>query len=75
LTGFTGSAGFSFLFLSFLKKLRKKNPAARGNQSWVAHFLWSAIKPISGLTPELSHAAFGGIGFLSFRLGRTKGQQ
>jgi hypothetical protein len=29
LTGFTGSIGFSFLFLSFLKKLRKKNPATR----------------------------------------------
>jgi hypothetical protein len=28
-TGFTGSIGFTFLFLSFLKKLRKKNPAMR----------------------------------------------
>jgi len=52
------------------------------------HFLWSAIIPISGLTLELSLAAFGGIGFLSFRprpprlsesdggqAGRTKEQQ
>jgi len=33
LTGFTGSAGFSFLFLSFRTKLRKKNPATRENKS------------------------------------------
>jgi len=31
------------------------------------HFLWSAIIPISGLSLEPSLAAFGGIGFLSFR--------
>ena len=75
LTGFTGSIGFSFLFLSFLKKLRKKNPATRERSNWVVHFLWSGIIPISGLTPEPPLAAFGGIGFLSFRPGRTKGQQ
>jgi hypothetical protein len=30
--------------------------------------------PISGLTLEASFAAFGGVGFLSFRPGRTKEQ-
>ena len=41
----------------------------------VVHFQWSAIIPIPGLTLELYLAAFGGIGSLSFRLGRTKEQQ
>jgi len=33
------------------------------------------MAPISGLTLELSLAAFGGVGFLSFRPGRIKAQQ
>ena len=88
LTGFTGSIGFSFLFLSFLLPAIASSSEAGGEETEkeesryageiknrVVHFLWCVIIPISGLTLEPSLAAFGGIGFLSFRPGRTKEQQ
>jgi hypothetical protein len=75
LTGFTESQGFPLLFLSFLKKLRKKNPAPRESQDRVVNLLWSPTLSISAVALEYSRATYGGIGFLSFRAGRTKGQQ
>jgi len=65
-----------FSFSQFPEETEKEESRYAGEiKNWVLHFLWSAIIPISGLSLEPSLAAFGGIGFLSFRPGRTKEQQ
>ncbi len=65
-----------FSFSQFPEETEKEESRYAGEiKNRVVHFLWCVIIPISGLTLEPSLAAFGGIGFLSFRLGRTKEQQ
>jgi hypothetical protein len=65
-----------FSLSQFPEETEKEESRYAGEmKNWVVHFLWSGIIPISGLSLELSLAAFGGIGFLSFRRGRTKEQK
>jgi len=57
-----------FSFSQFPEETEKEESRYAGEiKNRVVHFLWSAMIPISGLSPEPSLAAFGGIGFLSFR--------
>ena len=66
----------SLSFSQFPEETEKAESRYAGEiKNRVLHFLWSGIMPISGLTLEPSLAAFGGIGFLSFRPGRTKEQK
>jgi len=75
LIGSTGSIGF-FSFSQFPEETEKEESRCAGKiENRILHFLWSGIISISGLTPKPSPAAFGGVGFLSFRPGRTKEQQ
>jgi len=80
LTGFTGSIGFSFLFLSFLnywiffsfsqfpEETEKEESRYAGEMKLGCAFSMECHNTISGLTPEPSLAAFGGIGFLSTKI-------
>jgi hypothetical protein len=65
-----------FSFSQFPEETEKEESRYAGEiKNWILHFLRSAIISISGLTLAPSLAAFGGVGFLSFRPGRAKEQQ
>jgi hypothetical protein len=65
-----------FSFSQFPEEAEKEESRYAGEiRNWVLHFLWSGIMSVSSFTLKPSLAAFGGIGFLSFRPGRTKEQQ
>jgi hypothetical protein len=62
-----------FSFSQFPEETEKEESRCAGKiENRILHFLWSGIISISGLTPKTSPAAFGGVGFLPFRLGRAK---
>jgi hypothetical protein len=62
-----------WVFSQFPEETEKEESRCAGKiENRILHFLWSGIISISGLTVEPSPAVFGGVGFLSFRPGRTK---
>jgi len=64
-----------FSFSQFPEETEKEESRYAGEMKLGCAFSMECHNTISGLTPEPSLAAFGGIGFLSFRPGRTKEQQ